>query len=89
DKARGTIEVDAIEKAAEFVFSVRDDGPGIDPQYHKKIFEMFQTLQPRDKNKGRGMGLAMVRKIITANGGVIKVESTLGQGSLFQFTWPK
>jgi signal transduction histidine kinase len=89
DKARGTIEVDGIEKAAEFVFSVRDDGPGIDPQYHKKIFEMFQTLQPRDKNKGRGMGLAMVRKIITANGGVIKVESTLGQGSLFQFTWPK
>lgn len=89
DKALGVIEVDAVERAAEFEFSVRDNGPGVDPRYHKKIFEMFQTLHSRDKNKGRGMGLAMVRKIIASNGGEIKIESTLGQGTLFRFTWLK
>ncbi len=89
DKELGLVEVDAIEAPTEFMFSVRDNGPGIDPIYHQKIFEMFQTLQPRDKNKGRGMGLAMVRKIIIANGGTIKVESSVGKGALFRFTWPK
>jgi signal transduction histidine kinase len=89
DKPHALIEVDAVESPTEFMFSVRDDGPGIDPQFHQKIFEMFQTLQPRDKSKGRGMGLAMVRKIIIANGGTIKVESALGEGTLFRFTWPK
>lgn len=89
DKEVGLIEVDAVEGPTEFMFSVRDNGPGIDPIYHQKIFEMFQTLQPRDKSKGRGMGLAMVRKIIIANGGTIKVESAVGKGALFRFTWPK
>jgi len=89
DKAQALIEVDAVESPTEFMFSVRDDGPGIDPQFHQKIFEMFQTLQPREKSKGRGMGLAMVRKIVIANGGTIKVESALGEGTLFRFTWPK
>lgn len=89
DKELGLVEVDAIEAPTEFMFSVRDNGPGIDPIYHQKIFEMFQTLQPRDKSKGRGMGLAMVRKIIIAHGGTIKVESSVGKGALFRFTWPK
>jgi signal transduction histidine kinase len=89
DKEVGLIEVDAVEGPTELMFSVRDNGPGIDPIYHQKIFEMFQTLQPRDKSKGRGMGLAMVRKIIIANGGTIKIESTVGKGALFRFTWPK
>lgn len=89
DKELGLIEVDAVEGPTEFMFSVRDNGPGIDPIYHQKIFEMFQTLQPRDKSKGRGMGLAMVRKIIIANGGTIKIESVVGKGALFRFTWPK
>jgi signal transduction histidine kinase len=89
DKEQGLIEIDAVEGPTEFMFSVRDNGPGIDPIYHQKIFDMFQTLQPRDKSKGRGMGLAMVRKIIVAHGGTIKVESSLGKGALFRFTWPK
>jgi signal transduction histidine kinase len=89
DKTAGLIEVNAEENGAEYIFYVRDDGPGIEPQYHQKIFEMFQTLQPKEKNKGRGMGLAMVRKIVHAAGGVINVKSTLGQGAEFQFTWPK
>lgn len=89
DKELGLIEVDVVESPTEYMFSVRDNGPGIDPAYHQKIFEMFQTLQPRDKSKGRGMGLAMVRKIIMAHGGIIKVESSVGKGALFRFTWPK
>ena len=89
DKKQGVIQVDAVENSSEFIFSVRDDGPGIDPQFHQKIFEMFQTLQPREKSKGRGMGLAMVRKIIIANGGIISLESAVGQGALFRFIWPK
>lgn len=89
DKDVGLIEIDAVEGPTEYMFSVRDNGPGIDPIYHQKIFEMFQTLQPRDRSKGRGMGLAMVRKIIIAHGGTIKVESAIGKGALFRFTWPK
>ena len=89
DKIQGTVVVDAVENTTEFVFSVKDDGPGIDPQFHQKIFEMFQTLQPREKSKGRGMGLAMVRKIIIANGGSISLESADKEGALFRFTWPK
>ena len=89
DKTQGKVVVDAVENANEFVFSVCDDGPGIDPQFHHKIFEMFQTLQTREKSKGRGMGLALVRKIIIANGGTISLKSALGEGTLFRFTWPK
>ncbi len=89
DKDNGVIEVDVETSKVGYVFSVRDDGPGIAPQYHQKIFEMFQTLQPRDKGKGRGMGLAIVRKIITSNGGKITVDSMPGEGSVFRFTWPK
>ncbi|MET0355181.1 MAG: ATP-binding protein [Cellvibrio sp.] len=89
DKNQGKVIVDVVEHEAEFIFTVQDDGPGIDPQFHQKIFEMFQTLQPREKSKGRGMGLAMVRKIIIANGGTINVESAAGEGALFRFTWPK
>ncbi|RYY77159.1 MAG: hypothetical protein EOO52_06670 [Gammaproteobacteria bacterium] len=89
DKNQGTVHVDAVENSTEFIFSVQDDGAGIDPQFHQKIFQMFQTLQPRDRSKGRGMGLAMVRKIIIANGGTISLESAVGAGALFRFTWPK
>lgn len=89
NKETGTIAVDVEDKGEEYIFRVRDDGPGIDPQYHQKIFEMFQTLQPRDKSKGRGMGLAMVRKIVMTNGGTITVNSQAGAGAEFCFTWKK
>lgn len=89
DKPNGTIEVDGFDGKTEYIFTVRDDGPGIERQYHQKIFEMFQTLQPRDKSKGRGMGLAMVRRIVTTHGGDITIESEPGKGTLFRFTWPK
>ena len=70
-------------------FEVSDDGPGIAPQYHARIFEMFQTLQPRDQTEGSGMGLAIVKKLVESYGGTIAVESAGGQGSTFRFTWPR
>ncbi|WP_066830956.1 sensor histidine kinase [Rufibacter ruber] len=70
-------------------FSVMDDGPGIEPEYHDRIFVLFQTLQERDAVESTGVGLAIVKKIIERRGGQIRVESKLGEGSVFTFTWPK
>jgi len=88
----GHIEV-SVETAASprepmLAFAVKDDGPGIASQFHDRIFQMFQTLKPRDQVEGSGMGLAMVRKYVEVFGGAISLESAEGQGSTFRFTWP-
>ena len=70
-------------------FSVADDGQGIEPQYHEKIFVIFQTLRPRDEVEGAGVGLSLVKKIVNTYGGQVSVQSTLGKGSTFTFTWPR
>ena len=89
DKVSGKIEVSAKSEGEYIQFRVSDDGPGIDPAFHKKIFEMFQTLRPRDEVEGSGMGLALVKKIIYSHSGRIDIESAEGQGSVFIITWPK
>ncbi|HWR42339.1 ATP-binding protein [Sporomusa sp.] len=70
-------------------FSVVDNGPGIAADYHHKVFEMFQTLQPRDTLESTGVGLALVKKIVESQGGSIRIISSEGQGANFIFTWPK
>jgi signal transduction histidine kinase len=87
--AGGTVWVRAVEQGEMMEFSVRDNGPGIDPRYHARIFEMFQTLQPRDQTEGSGMGLAIVKKLVESYGGEIRVDSALGKGATFCFTWPR
>jgi PAS domain S-box-containing protein len=72
-----------------YEFAVSDDGPGIAPQYHDRIFVIFQTLAPRDAVEGSGLGLSLVKKIVENHGGRIWVESAEGQGATFRFTWPK
>jgi signal transduction histidine kinase len=67
---------------------VEDDGPGIDPQHHERIFQIFQSLKPRDQVEGSGMGLAVVKKTVENQGGSIMVRSDGQQGSTFRFTWP-
>ena len=83
------IEVSSIESDSYFSFTVKDNGPGIDSLYHDKIFVIFQTLEPRNKIESSGVGLAIAKKIIDENGGMIKVNSEIGQGSCFEFTWKK
>jgi len=89
DGDKGTVRVSATERDAMVEFRVSDDGPGIPAEFHDKIFQMFQTLKPRDEVEGSGMGLSIVKKTVEGFGGKIHVESAPPQrGSTFVFTWP-
>jgi signal transduction histidine kinase/sensor domain CHASE-containing protein len=71
-----------------YQFTVTDDGPGIAPEFHDKIFMMFQTLAVNDYGSNTGIGLALVKKIVQEHGGSITVQSKEGNGATFTFTWP-
>jgi PAS domain S-box-containing protein len=83
------VSVTARVVDAAWEFHVSDNGPGIEPQFHDRIWGLFQTLEARDKVEGTGIGLAVVRKIVESRGGRAWVESELGRGATFKFTWPK
>jgi PAS domain S-box-containing protein len=90
DREQGTIAISARDLGTNIEFTVFDDGPGIDPAFHDRIFGIFQTLKPRDEVEGSGIGLAIVKKEIEANGGAVKVVSAPpGRGTAFVFNWMK
>ncbi|MGL4879481.1 MAG: ATP-binding protein, partial [Waterburya sp.] len=82
------IEIKVERQEDEWLFSLQDNGMGIDPQYRDRIFVIFQRLHTRDEYPGTGMGLAICKKIIECHRGKIWVESELGKGATFYFTIP-
>jgi len=89
DRPAGSITLDWQHKNKDYYeFSVTDDGPGIPPEYHERVFVMFQTLRPRDEVEGSGMGLALVKKIVATYGGKTSITSDGIRGTRISFTWP-
>ena len=88
DKSTGEIEIGCYEYDNWCQFYVQDNGPGIEKEYHEKVFMIFQTLTSRDEIESTGIGLAIVKKIVEEQNGKIWVESDGKKGSRFVFTWP-
>jgi signal transduction histidine kinase len=88
DKPKGRIGIGCVEENGSWKFSVTDNGPGIEKKYFKKIFELFQTFYRHNEPQGTGIGLWVVKRIVQMYGGEVWVESELGAGSTFFFTWP-
>ena len=89
DDVRPELTVWAEDDGAFWRFGVADNGIGIDPQYHRQIFELFKRLHGRDRYTGSGIGLAVCQRVVERHGGEIWVESRPGQGATFRFTLPK
>jgi PAS domain S-box-containing protein len=89
NKSNTIIDIYCKEQGDDYIFEVVDNGPGIEKQFHDKIFVIFQTLQARDTFESTGVGLAIVKKIVDEVGGKIWVESELNVGTRFNFQWPK
>jgi len=83
------VQIDWRDAGDAFEFAVSDNGPGIDPQFHERIWGIFQTLAPRDKIEGTGIGLSVVKKIVETRGGSVSLDSAPDRGATFRFTWPK
>lgn len=89
DKLHGVIRIGAEDAGKFYKFSVEDNGIGIDPAFHDKVFVIFQTLNARDKVESTGVGLSIIKKSIEDVGGSISLDSEIGKGSKFTFLWPK
>jgi len=88
-KEQPRVHISAKDKDDRWLFSVRDNGIGFDPEYKDRIFIVFQRLNPRNKYPGTGIGLAICKKIVERHNGRIWADSEAGKGSTFYFTIPK
>lgn len=89
DKSPGHVEIGCEDQDDRWVFHVSDNGMGIEKCHFDRIFKMFQTLVPQEEMESSGIGLALVRKAVGLYGGQVWVESTVGEGSTFFFSWPQ
>jgi signal transduction histidine kinase len=89
NKPKGLIKVGCVEQGEFWRFYVSDNGPGIEQKYFERIFRIFQTLPRNDEPETAGIGLAVAKKIVELYGGKIWLESEVGKGTTFFFTFPK
>lgn len=71
-----------------FEIAISDDGPGIDPRFHQRVWELFQTLESRDRLEGAGVGLPIVKRLVELRGGAVGIGRAEGGGAALRFTWP-
>jgi light-regulated signal transduction histidine kinase (bacteriophytochrome) len=89
NKEHPKVEIGYHDKKKAHEFYVKDNGIGIDPQYHQRIFGLFEHLHLADQFEGVGLGLNIVKRVIEDQGGKVWVESALGKGATFYFTIPR
>jgi signal transduction histidine kinase len=89
DKPEGLVRVGCTEDGGFWKFHVSDNGPGIEEKDRQRVFQLFQTLKPRDQADSTGVGLAVVKKAVEMYGGRVWIESEVGEGSTFYFTLPR
>ena len=82
------VKVSAHRDGTFWEFDIEDNGIGIDPRFHDRVFTIFQRLHPREEYQGTGIGLSIVKKIIERHGGTIRIDSALGRGARFTFSLP-
>ncbi len=87
-EAAPVIDIRHTQRGGEDMFSVSDNGIGLDPRHHERVFEVFNTLNPRGQFEGNGVGLSICKKVVERHGGKIWVESEPGRGTSFWFTLP-
>ncbi len=85
---QSVVHVGSTQQEGEVVYYVADNGPGIEAQYHDRIFGLFQTLAARDKVESTGIGLAVVKKLVEHHAGRVWLTSEVGKGTTFYFTFP-
>jgi PAS domain S-box-containing protein len=83
------VELSAVQQDKEWVFSVKDNGIGIDPRHHEKVFEVFKRLHSQSEYAGTGIGLAICRRVVESHGGRIWINAHEGPGTTFSFTLPQ
>ncbi len=89
DRPDGLIRISSQDQGSFYEFAVADDGAGIAPEHHDKIFMIFQAVNPQNNSDSSGIGLSIVKKIVETEEGTIRLESEIGKGTTFYFTWPK